>query len=266
MPDNQSNDDIIILNQQTLKLSYDPTLKYTPPALAQPYFEKSLKKGQAKIAFDSVRAKPFEFARSHCKEEDIIEIKAGPFLYSETRALQDCILAGMPGVENEISSISLSIAVFSNEGLVLAGKRSHKVSRYASSWTIGLGEGLEDKDFLQGNIEPAIFRGLHEELNIVAKDLPCKVLALNFGGSSINILSVVDLRGLGEQYNAQNILVSAQHAHDAWEHSELVFIEPLDHALERLLGEDRKAPYVDEYFNLLQNEFFNTVRSKLKNV
>jgi hypothetical protein len=251
----------ISIDDYQLELIYDENLTWQCPSTIQNEYEQALDKWLSQIRFNSVRAKPYRFRVN--KKNKTLRVLAGPFTYAQTRALQDCMQNPanhhLSELSNEISSMSLTVSVASSDNKILMAKRSLKVSRYADCWSMGLGEGLEEKDFKQGDIVQSVHRALVEELNFEPDDYPeirCLAVSFSEDSSSMNILALADLRHSEDARHTSDAIVQrAQYAHDAWEHSQLVFINPDLISLNNLVGNDNIAPNNELYFNELIKKF-----------
>jgi hypothetical protein len=248
---------VISIQNYQLELTYDDTLVWHCPPSIKGEYEQALKQWSSRILFNSVRAKPYSFSMN--EQTQIVHILAGPFSYAQTRALQECMQnpanKDVIELQDEISSISLTVAVASSDNEILIGKRSHKVSRYANCWSVGLGEGLEEKDFKDGNIVNSVHRALVEELNFEHDDFPsidCLSISFSEDSCSMNILALADLRHSDDsRHTSDAIIHRAQYAHDAWEHSQLAFIKPETNSLKSLVHHDMMAPNSILYFSHL---------------
>jgi hypothetical protein len=249
---------VIKLNGKKLRLHFNDEWHFDGFNEVKSQYEAHLAKWNSLLTYDSIRAKPYEIVYNDLA----VDVFTGPFLYSQTRALQDTMVE-IKNTElfNQLegkafNSISLTVAVVSSDGKTLIGLRSNRVHTYKNYWAVGIAEGLEAKDFQASNIDFAIQRGLAEEINVhLTENIPSYNLSLieDEEKFSSSLFSVVDFRGWGEQYSSQAILEKAQLAEDSWEHEKIMFIEP---TLEAFYHETKGNPliaYAADYFEMVAN-------------
>lgn len=245
-----------------LTVAYLPDRAFAVPEVLAEQFPEALAEWEARLAFDSVRVQPSRvFVRNN-----VVKVEGGPIRYSELRALKQCLkslggdspaaFARLPA--GFISSIGLVVHVVSREGLMLTALRGDKVAVHANEWTLGLGEGLEAKDFQARTLEPAVLRALSEELHIVEADVSAaavKVLGLirNQETLDVTVVAVADMRNTSPAFAATEILRRAAAADDAWEHAQLVFIPTDRESLDRTVtnGGSAKVPGMYVVFDIL---------------
>jgi hypothetical protein len=228
-----------------ISLTYDSSETYSPPTWMALRYREAVASWTARLSFESVRARPCRIWLT----EKGVRLAGGPMSYSQTRALHDCIQAYREGAFggarlNEavnISSASLVVSMMTDDGLMLLPRRSPDVVTMPGLWAAGLGEGLEPVDFESGSLHAKVRRTLHEELAIEGGSVPesaIKTLGVfqNTGSLSLTIFSVVDLVGAGEEFSSTRVAQRATFAKDAWEHSELRFVEPDLEALEGIVA------------------------------
>jgi hypothetical protein len=226
-------------------LTYDPRNAYLPPAWMSRRYEEAIMTWRERLSFECVRARPSRVEMNG----NSLRMAAGPLSYSETRALHDCVVAYRAGSFGDFSldeatnipSASLVVSLLSDEGLMLLPRRSQDVATMAGLWAAGLGEGLEPVDFESGSLHAAVRRTLHEELAIAGNsvaDASIKMLGVfqSTDSLSLTIFSVVDLGGAGNEFSAERLGRQAASAKDAWEHTELRFVEPNIKAVDDILA------------------------------
>ena len=245
-----------------LTVAYLPDRVFAVPEGLAEQFPEALAEWEKRLAFDSVRVQPSRIS----VRNNVVKVAGGPIRYSELRALKQCLknlrgdspaaFARLP-VEF-ISSIGLVVLVVSRDGLMLTALRGDKVAVHANEWTIGLGEGLEAKDFQARTLERAVLRALSEELHIVETDVSAvtvKVLGLmrNQETLDMTVVAVADMRNAGPAFAATEILRRAAAADDAWEHAQLVFIPTDRESLDRTItnGNLAKVPGMYVVFDML---------------
>lgn len=247
---------LIKLNGKKLCLHFNDTWHFSgfPEIIDQ--YQQNLNSWKSILTYDSIRAKPYDIVYS----ENQVDVFSGPFLYSETRALQDTMVQikqselfhQLKG--KAFNSISLTVGVISSDSQILIGLRSQHVHTYKNYWAIGIAEGLEAKDFEAKNIDFAIQRGLAEEINIhLDNTIPSHNLSLieDEEKFSSSLFSVVDFRGWGENYSSQSILEKAQLAEDSWEHEKIMFIDSNWDSLNEATEEKPLIAYANEYFTMM---------------
>ncbi|SAL34154.1 hypothetical protein [Caballeronia humi] len=233
-----------------LTATYLSDATFVVPEILSAQFSDALAQWKAQLAFDSVRVQP----SSVLIRNDAVELTGGPIHYSELRALKQCLknlrrdspdaFERLPA--GYMSSIGLVVLVISADGLMLAALRGDKVAVHANEWTLGLGEGLEAKDFQAGTLEPAVLRALSEELHIVEADVPAKalkVLGLMHSQETLDltVVAVADMRGSNPAFAASGILRRAASADDAWEHAQLLFVPTDRESLDRTITVSARA-------------------------
>jgi hypothetical protein len=219
---------------------------FAPPGWMRQAYQEAVLDWQRKLSFDSDRARP---GRIIVAGADVY-IVGGPFRYSETRALEDCVLAHRAGSFGAaplderavVTSASVVVSVLTHEGFLLLPRRSDTLVTMNGMWAAGLGEGLEPVDFISGRPHEAVLRALSEELAIEKDMVPhaaVQPLALlqNADTLSTMIFCVVDLTNAGERFFAQRVISRAAGAADAWEHSEFRAIVPALSTFDALLAD-----------------------------
>jgi hypothetical protein len=245
-----------------LTATYLSDARFVAPDILSVQFANALAEWKARLAFDSVRVQPSSIA----VRDNVVELTGGPIHYSELRALKQCLknlrrdapdaFERLPA--GYMSSIGLVVLVISADGLMLAALRGDKVAVHANEWTLGLGEGLEAKDFQAGTLEPAVLRALSEELHIVEADVPAtalKVLGLMHSQETLDltVVAVADMRGSSPAFAASGILRRAASADDAWEHAQLLFIPTDRESLDSTITASTRAavPGMNVVFEML---------------
>jgi hypothetical protein len=230
----------------TVNLHFDNQDVFLPPDWMKPAYHRAVFEWQRKLSFDSGRARPSAVTVTDAD----IRLVGGPFLYSETRALEQCVLAHRAGAFGAasldeaatVTSASVVVSVLTDEGQLLLPRRSDTLVTLSGLWAAGLGEGLEPVDFLSCRPHEAVLRALDEELAIESSTVPeaaVRSLAVlqNTNTLSTMIFCVVDLTGAGEQFSAERVIARATGAKDAWEHSEFRVIEPALSSFNELLSD-----------------------------
>jgi hypothetical protein len=218
-----------------VKLSFNKDDGFLPPDWMKQAYHEAVLEWQDKLSFDSARARPSSVSVAG----DEVCLVGGPFLYSETRALQQCVLAHHGGEfgaslldeRATVTSASVVVSLLTNEGLLLLPRRSDTLVTLSGLWAAGLGEGLEPVDFSSCTPHEAVFRTLSEELNIekaIVPEAAIRILAVlqDTDTLSVMIFCVVDLTNEGLHFSADRVIAHAASAKDAWEHSEFRAIEP----------------------------------------
>lgn len=256
---------IIKLNGKKLNLHFNDDWQFKGFSEIKEKYEHHLAKWNNLLTYDSVRAKPYDIIY----DDLTVDVFTGPFLYSQTRALQDTMVE-IKNTElfNQLqgkafNSISLTVGVISSDGKTLIGLRSKHVHTYKNYWAIGVAEGLEAKDFQAANINFAIQRGLEEEINIhLDSEIPSYNLSLieDEEKFSSSLFSVVDFRGWGENYSSDAILDKAQHAEDSWEHEKIMFINPSFEEFHLATQDQPLIAYATDYFGMIVDYTRNNIK------
>src|SRR5579875_552416 len=145
------------LNGRALKLHFNDAWHFNAFSEIKPHYENNLVKWHSLLTYDTVRAKPYDIVYS----DSSVSVLTGPFLYSQTRALQDSMVEIYATdvfhqlKQKAYNSISLTTAVISSDSKLLVGLRSKDVHTYKNYWAIGVAEGLEAKDFQAQDISYA---------------------------------------------------------------------------------------------------------------
>jgi 8-oxo-dGTP pyrophosphatase MutT (NUDIX family) len=230
---------IIVLATEPLGLNvslhFDSEEVFLPPDWLKPAYHAAVLEWQRKLSYDSGRARPSSVTVTAAG----VRLSGGPFLYSETRALEQCVLAHRAGQFGTalldesamVPSASVVVSVLTDEGYLLLPRRSDTLVTLNGMWAAGLGEGLEPVDFLSCRPHEAVLRALSEELAIEKSTVPeaaVRILAVlqNADTLSTMIFCVVDLSGAGAYFSAARVIARAATAKDAWEHSEFRVIKP----------------------------------------
>jgi 8-oxo-dGTP pyrophosphatase MutT (NUDIX family) len=219
----------------TVELHFDSEDVFLPPEWLEPAYHQAVLEWQRKLSYDSGRARPSSVTLTPAG----VRLSGGPFLYSETRALEQCVLAHRAGKFGTapldesamVPSASVVVSVLTDEGYLLVPRRSDTLVTLNGMWAAGLGEGLEPVDFLSSRPHEAVLRALSEELAIEKSTVPeasVRTLAVlqNADTLSTMIFCVVDLTNAGGQFSAERVIARAATAKDAWEHSEFRVIKP----------------------------------------
>jgi hypothetical protein len=221
------------------------------PVSLQATVRENLARWQHKLAqpgaFDGNSCRPVRFVQT----ETGVAIDWTGIKYSQSRALRDTVMteskAGrainpfLASGDTLGLAFGLHVAVISDEGLLIAARRSSKVSIQPDSWVPTFSEGLQPADLDSGSVTSAIARLLNEELGIepsakVASRCRNVVLAVGQFNLTWCLIAVADFRGMGARFSAKALIAQARAADDSWENDLIAAIEPSTAGFSQLLA------------------------------